>query len=148
MGFLIQSNAKTPSYLNTRYQQFYLQALEKLKKLPIDEFNQYKQSIITEMNQPPQTFYEEVGRYLSDFSRNIFSFDTREKVIATLGTATKEQVIEYYENAVIKHKGLAVSSQVIGQGVDIKEVCSSKRLGALLDSFSVAKILPIKEDAE
>ncbi len=42
-GLLIQSNAKTPSYLNTRYQQFYLQALEKLKKLPIDEFNQYKQ---------------------------------------------------------------------------------------------------------
>lgn len=149
MGFLIQSNAKTPSYLNTRYQQFYLQALEKLKKLPIDEFNQYKQSIITEMNQPPQTFYEEVGRYSSDFSRNIFSFDTREKVIATLGTATKEQVIEYYENAVIKHKGLAVSSQVIGQGVDTKVGYAHLKDWVLYPTASqLQKILPIKEDAE
>lgn len=54
-----------------------------MKKLPAQEFEQYKQSIITQMKQP-QTFYEEVGRYSSDFSRNIFTFDTRDKVLALL----------------------------------------------------------------
>lgn len=149
MGFLLQSNAKTPNYLNTRYQAFYSQALDKLKKLPVDEFNQYKQSIITEMNQPPQTFYEELGRYSSDFSRNIFSFDTRDKVLATLGSATKEQVVEYYENAVMKRKGLALTSQVIGQGVDKKSGFANLKGWVLYPTASeLQKILPIKEDAE
>ncbi len=149
MGFLLQSNAKTPDYLNTRYQAFYAQALDKLKKLPVDEFNQYKQSIITEMNQPPQTFYEELGRYSSDFSRNIFSFDTREKVLSALGSTTKEQVIEYYENAVIKRKGLALTSQVIGQGVDEKSGFAQLKNWVFYPTASeLQKILPIKEDAE
>lgn len=149
MGFLLQSNAKTPDYLNTRYQAFYIQALDKLKKLPVDEFNQYKQSIITEMNQPPQTFYEELGRYSSDFSRNIFSFDTRDKVLSALGSATKNQVIEYYENAVIKRKGLALTSQVIGQGVDDKSGFAQLKGWVFYPTASeLQKILPIKEDAE
>ncbi|ELY3857011.1 pitrilysin [Providencia huaxiensis] len=149
IGFLLQSNAKTPNYLNTRYQEFYTNALERLKKLPTDEFNQYKQSMITEMKQPPQTFYEEVGRYSSDFSRNIFSFDTREKVIATLGSATKQQVIKYYEDAVIKHKGLALSSQVIGHGVDGKAGYAKLKNWRLYPTASeLQKSLPIKEDAE
>lgn len=149
MGFLLQSNAKTANYLNTRYQEFYTQALAKLRKLPADEFNQYKQSIITEMNQPPQTFYEEVGRYSSDFSRNIFSFDTRDKVLAKLTTANKEQVIEYYENAVIKRKGLALTSQVIGQGVNEKSGYAKLKNWVFYPTASeLQKILPIKEDAE
>ncbi|WP_353168943.1 insulinase family protein, partial [Providencia sp.] len=149
MGFLLQSNAKTPDYLNMRYQAFYAQALDKLKKLPVEEFSQYKQSIITEMNQPPQTFYEELGRYSSDFSRNIFSFDTREKVLLALGAATKEQVIEYYENAVIRRKGLALTSQVIGQGVDAKSGFAQLKDWVFYPTASeLQKILPIKEDAE
>ncbi|HGN1707281.1 TPA: pitrilysin [Providencia rettgeri] len=149
MGFLLQSNVKTPDYLNTRYQDFYTQALAKLKNLPTDEFNQYKQSIITEMNQPPQTFYEEVGRYSSDFSRNIFSFDTRDKVLAKLDSATKEQVIEYYENTVIKRKGLALTSQVIGQGVNEKSGYAKLKDWIFYPTASeLQKILPIKEDAE
>lgn len=149
MGFLLQSNAKTPDYLNTRYQAFYTQALDKLKKLPVEEFNQYKQSIITEMNQPPQTFFDELGRYSSDFSRNIFSFDTRDKVLKALGAATKEQVIEYYENAVIKRKGLALTSQVIGQDVDAKSgFAQLKGWTFYPTAIELQQILPIKEDAE
>lgn len=149
IGFLLQSNAKTPDYLNTRYQDFYRIALDKLKKLPATEFEQYKQSMITEMNQPPQTFYEEVGRYSSDFSRNIFSFDTRDKVLARLGTATQAEVISYYENAVLKQRGLALASQVIGQDVAEKSGYAQLKNWVLYQTASeLQKRLPIKENAE
>ncbi len=149
MGFVLQSNAKTPDYLNTRYQAFYQSALGKLKNLPAQEFEQYKQSIITEMNQPPQTFYEEVGRYSSDFARNIFSFDTREKVLAALNTTTQAQVIEYYQKAVIERQGLALASQVIGQDVDSKTGYARLKDWVIYPIASeLQKILPIKEDAE
>lgn len=149
IGFLLQSNAKTPNYLNTRYQDFYTAALDKLKKLPASEFEQYKQSIITEMKQPPQTFYEEVGRYGSDFSRNIFSFDTRDKLLTRLAAATQAEVINYYENAVLKRQGLAMASQVIGQDVDTKSGYAQFKNWALyLNASDLQKKLPIKENAE
>ncbi|HHR6030265.1 TPA: pitrilysin [Providencia alcalifaciens] len=149
IGFLLQSNAKTPNYLNTRYQDFYTAALDKLKKLPATEFEQYKQSIITEMKQPPQTFYEEVGRYGSDFSRNIFSFDTRDKLLTRLAAATQAEVINYYENAVLKRQGLAMASQVIGQNVDTKSGYAQFKNWALyLNASDLQKKLPIKENAE
>lgn len=149
IGFLLQSNAKTPDYLNTRYQDFYKVTLDKLKKLPSAEFEQYKQSIITEMKQPPQTFYEEVGRYGSDFSRNIFSFDSRDKVLSRLETATQAEVIAYYENAVLKHQGLAMASQVIGQGVDETSGYAKLKNWVLYPQASdLQKMLPIKENVE
>lgn len=149
IGFLLQSNAKTPNYLNTRYQDFYTAALDKLKKLPASEFEQYKQSIITEMKQPPQTFYEEVGCYGSDFSRNIFSFDTRDKLLTRLAAATQAEVINYYENAVLKRQGLAMASQVIGQNVDTKSGYAQFKNWALyLNASDLQKKLPIKENAE
>ncbi|CAG9427867.1 pitrilysin [Providencia alcalifaciens] len=149
IGFLLQSNAKTPDYLNTRYQDFYQVTLGKLKKLPSAEFEQYKQSIITEMKQPPQTFYEEVGRYGSDFSRNIFSFDSRDKVLSRLEAATQAEVIAYYENAVLKHRGLAMASQVIGQGVDEKSGYAKLKNWVLYPQASdLQKMLPIKENVE
>ena len=149
MGFLLQSNAKAPNYLNTRYQEFYALALDKLKKLPAQEFEQYKQSMITEMNQPPQTFYEEVGRYSSDFSRNIFSFDTRDKVLATLHKTTQAQVIEFYEKAVMKKQGLALASQIIGQDISEKTGYAPLKGWVLYPNASeLQRILPIKDDAE
>lgn len=149
IGFLLQSNAKTPNYLNTRYQEFYKTAFAKLKKLSAQDFDQYKQSIITEMKQPPQTFYEEVGRYSSDFNRNIFTFDTRDKVLALFGSTTQQQIIDYYERAVIKRQGLALSSQVIGQGIDQKTGYAPLKGWVFYpNAAEFQKILPIKEDAE
>lgn len=149
IGFLLQSNVKTPDYLNTRYQEFYSTALDKLKKLPAQEFEQYKQSIITEMKQPPQTFYEEVGRYSSDFSRNIFTFDTREKVLALFTVTTQQQVTEYYERAVMKRQGLALTSQIIGKDVDAKTGYAPLKGWVLYPNASeFQNILPIKEDAQ
>ncbi|EPJ3763443.1 TPA: pitrilysin [Providencia stuartii] len=149
IGFLLQSNAKTPDYLNSRYQEFYQVALDKLNKLPAQEFEQYKQSIITEMKQPPQTFYEEVGRYSSDFNRNIFTFDTREKVLALFEKVTQQQVIEYYQKAVMKRQGLALASQVIGQDVNEKTGYAPLKGWVFYPNASeFQKILPVKEDAK
>lgn len=135
--------------MNSRYQEFYQVALDKLNKLPAQEFEQYKQSIITEMKQPPQTFYEEVGRYSSDFNRNIFTFDTREKVLALFEKVTQQQVIEYYQKAVMKRQGLALASQVIGQDVNEKTGYAPLKGWVFYPNASeFQKILPVKEDAK
>lgn len=79
------------------------------------DFNQYKQAIITEVKQPPQTFYEEVSLYRNDFHRNNLKYDGREKFLAELNKVTLKQAIEFYEKAVIKPNGFVFVSQIIGK---------------------------------
>ncbi len=147
LGFLLQSNAKTPKHLNQRYHEFYSVAFDKLKKLPEADFNQYKKAVITEMKLPPQTFYEEVGRFSSDFSRNIFTFDTRNKYISILESATQQQVIDFYDKAVMQRKGMAISSQIIGKD-ETKEGYADLNGWKIYESASqLQNLLPIEENA-
>lgn len=148
VGFLLQSNAKTPVYLNQRYQQFYSLAFDKLKKLSAEDFAQYKNAIITEMKQPPQTFYEEVGRYSSDFTLNIFTFDTREKIIKTLESTTQQQVIDFYKNAIIQRKGMSLASQVIGKDEKPQEYAELPGWTIYATASQLQQLLPIEEDAK
>lgn len=67
------------------------------------------------MHEPPQTFYSELDNYYLDFGLNNFKFDTRTKAIAAMEKATKAQMIEFYEKAVIKRQGLALISQITGE---------------------------------
>lgn len=144
----MQSNAKTPAYLNQRYQQFYSLAFDKLKKLSAEDFAQYKNAIITEMKQPPQTFYEEVGRYSSDFTRNIFTFDTREKIIKTLESTTQQQIIDFYKNAIIQRKGMSLASQVIGKDEKPQEYAELPGWTIYKTTSQLQQMLPIEEDAK
>ncbi|AYA42126.1 pitrilysin [Xenorhabdus nematophila] len=115
LGFLLQSNSKQPDYLHQRYQKFYQQADKKLKAMSEAEFEQYKKSLLAGMHEPPQTFYSELDNYYLDFGLNNFKFDTRTKAIAAMEKATKAQMIEFYEKAVIKRQGLALISQITGE---------------------------------
>ncbi|MBD2781964.1 pitrilysin [Xenorhabdus szentirmaii] len=115
ISFLLQSNSQSPDYLHQRYQSFYQQADKKLKAMSEAEFEQYKNSLLTEMRQPPQMFYSEVSRYGSDFGRNNFKFDTHEKTIAEMEKVTRDQLIDFYDKAVMKRQGLALISQITGK---------------------------------
>lgn len=148
LGFLLQSNAKAPVYLNERYQAFYQQAYERLKKMSDAEFNQYKQALITELKQPPQTFYEEVSLYRNDFYRNNIKFNEREKVLAEFNKVTLKQAIEFYEKAVIKPTGFVFVSQVIGKDGNNADYAQNKQWKRYSTVSELQKTLPVEEIKE
>ncbi|CDG19052.1 pitrilysin [Xenorhabdus doucetiae] len=147
LGFLVQSNSKQPDYLHQRYQGFYQQADKKLKAMSDAEFEQYKKSLLTEMREPPQTFYSEVARYEGDFGLNNFKFDTREKTIAALEKVTKAQIIAFYEKAVIKRQGLALISQVTGKKGTAPQYAELKGWKTYDYVSDFQKQLPVKVNA-
>ncbi|WP_063654521.1 insulinase family protein [Candidatus Arsenophonus triatominarum] len=148
LDFLLQSNNKTPAYLNTRYQNFYQLAFKKLNAMPKKEFEQYKKALLTEMEQPPQTFYEEIDRFLPDFARNNFAFDSRKKLIKVLKTVTQQDLLTFYSNAVLQQTGLAFVSQIIAKEVN-KEGCAQLKDWITYPTASeLQKILPIEVDAK
>lgn len=114
IGFLLQSSNKQPDYLYQRYLAFYPQAEKRLRDMSADEFNQYKQGLINELKQRPQTLGEEAGRLSKDFSRGNAQFDTRHQTIAAISHISQQQLADYFQHTVIDIQGLALLSQVSG----------------------------------
>ncbi|PHM72139.1 pitrilysin [Xenorhabdus kozodoii] len=148
LGFLLQSNSKQPDYLHQRYQSFYQQADKKLKAMSEAEFEQYKKSLLTEMREPPQTFYSEVARFDTDFGRNNFKFDTRDKTIAAMEKVTKAQLVAFYEKAVLKRQGLALVSQIMGKKGTVHQYAELKGWKTYDYVSDFQKQLPVKVNAQ
>jgi len=114
IGFLLQSSNKQPDYLYQRYLAFYPQAEKRLRDMSADEFTQYKQGLLNELKQRPQTLGEEAGRLGKDFSRGNAQFDTRHQTIAAISDISQQQLADYFQRTVINMQGLALLSQVSG----------------------------------
>lgn len=69
IGFLLQSNSKQPGWLLQRYQAFYPQAEKRLRSMSQADFAQYQQAMINDLQQRPQTLFEEADRFSRDFDR-------------------------------------------------------------------------------
>lgn len=114
IGFIVQSNEADAPFLKERFEAFYPTAREKIAQLSDEEFDRYKQGLLSELLQSPQTISEEMTRYLNDFSQNEFDFATRQKKIDALKSLTKEQILAFYDKAITTQSGLVIYSQVIG----------------------------------
>lgn len=118
IGFIVQSNEKDIAYLNERFNAFYPLAREKIAALTEAEFDRYKQGLLSELLQAPQTLAGEMARYLNDFSSDQFDFKTREKTIEALKSITKQQVLDFYDKAITEQSGFVLYSEIIGAQED------------------------------
>ncbi|MCE0489711.1 pitrilysin [Pantoea sp. Mb-10] len=114
IGFLLQSNSKSPAYLLERFRAFYPQAEQRLRQLSDEDFAQYQLALINDLKQRPQTLEEEANRYERDFNRQNFAFDTREKTLAAIGKLTPTSLADFFHQAVLQQQGMAMLSQIGG----------------------------------
>lgn len=144
VGFLLQSNSKQPAYLYQRYQDFYPKTEKRLRDMSEADFEQYKQALINELKQRPQTLSEEASRFANDFDRGNFAFDTRQKLIAQVQQLTPAKLADYFHQAVIQPQGLAVLSQVSGSGQDKADYAAPKDWATYPNASALQQILPRK----
>lgn len=142
IGFLLQSNSRDPAYLYQRYQVFYAQADKRLAALEQSDFDQYRNALIAQLRQRPQTLDEEAALYLNDFGRSNFNFDTRSRVINQLATLNKDQLLTFYRQAVITPNGMAMLSQVLGNGKKGAKYAQPKGWTHYKNASSLQKTLP------
>ncbi len=144
IGFLLQSNSKQPAYLYQRYQDFYPKTEKRLREMKEADFEQYKQAMINELKQRPQTLSEEAGRFSNDFDRGNFAFDTRHKLIEQIKQLTPTKLADYFHQAVIKPQGLAVLSQVSGSGQEKADYAVQPNWVTYPNASALQKTLPLK----
>lgn len=119
VGFLLQSNSKQPAYLYQNYQYFYLKMEKCLREMIDAGFQQYQQALINELKQRPQILGEETSRFVDDFDRSNFVFDTRQKLIMQVIQLTVAMLAAgYFHQAVIQPQGLSLLLQHSGNSQD------------------------------
>ncbi|WP_312671403.1 pitrilysin [Pseudescherichia sp.] len=118
LGFLLQSSNKQPSALWARYQAFFPTAEERLRKMSAEEFAQLQQAVIAQVTQAPQTLGEEATQISKDFDRGNMRFDSRDKVVAEIKQLTPQKLADFFHQAVVEPRGMAILSQVSGTPSD------------------------------
>lgn len=113
--FVLQSTTRQPAYLYERFQAFFAQTEPRLRAMSPADFEQYKQAVISQVLQQPQTLSEEVELYADDMARDNNAFDSRDKLVAQLRQLTLADMADFYHRAVIEPNGLALLSQIGGQ---------------------------------
>ena len=83
-----RATASSRSTCTQRYQDLYPKTESALRDMSEADFEQYKQALIIELKQRPQTLSEEASRFANDFDRGNFAFDTRQKLIAQVQQLT------------------------------------------------------------
>lgn len=121
LQFTVQSNGHTPAQLYQRYQAFYQQAWQQLQKLKEPrEFAAYQRGLLKRLQQKPTTLTCEAAPWVQDFLKERLSFDSQAQLIARVKALTAEEVLQFYQQAVLRPTGLALLSQVQGLSASSK----------------------------
>jgi len=148
IGFLLQSNSKQPALLLQRYQAFYPQAEKRLRSMSQADFAQYQQAMINELQQRPQTLDEEADRYSRDFDRQNDAFNTRQKVIAQIKQLTPASLADFFQQAVIEHTGMVMTSQIAGNSDEKVAFAALPGWKTWREVAQLQQSLPVKSETQ
>lgn len=148
IGFLLQSNSKQPAYLMQRYQAFYPQAEQRLRTMSQADFTQYQQAMLNDLRQRPQTLNEEADRFSRDFDRQNDDFDTRQKLMEQVQQLTPAGLADFFQQAVMQKKGMAMTSQIAGSGERKTEFAPLPGWRTWQEIAKLQQSLPVKSETQ
>ncbi len=100
-GLFVQSSSADLAEIKAAMDEFRLGYLDQLEAVDPNQVEQLKQSVIAQFTQKPNDFPTEATRYINDFYRNNTAFDTRDRVLAGLEAANKEDLVSLYRELLL-----------------------------------------------
>jgi protease III len=97
----VQSSDRPLADIKNSMDEFRVAYLEELSKVEPAAIEQLRHSVVAQFTQRPNDFYAEATRQLGDFYRNNRAFDTRERLLAGLNAATKEDLVALYQDLLL-----------------------------------------------
>ncbi|ANF61853.1 pitrilysin [[Haemophilus] ducreyi] len=143
LRFMVQSPNTTPAGIMQHNMRFFKESADKLNALTDEEFKRYQTSLVEKLARKPESLAQEFSLFMFDFYRKNNQFDHLAKSIATVKKLTKQDIIEFYQRAVIEQKGLSFISQALGtkataaDSVILQDYQKIESIEALQKEFSV-----------
>ncbi|MGX2951478.1 pitrilysin [Ursidibacter sp. B-7004-1] len=126
LQFLVQSPTASAQTIMQHNQRFFTDTFTKLKEMPQAEFNKYRNSLIELLQHKPESLEQEFGEYLVDFTRGNSKFDRKAQIIEQIKQLTQQDIISFYQKAVIEQSGFVFASQAIGVNDKINQPANLK----------------------
>lgn len=143
LKFMVQSPNTSPKGIMEHNNRFFKETYAKLQKLTDKEFEQYRNSLLEKLNRKPESLGQEFERYAEDFSIGNLKFDRLQQVVEITKKITKQQVIDFYKQAVIDQSGFVFASQTLGTKSKTGDEAQFKGFKAVTDIEALQKTLPI-----
>lgn len=121
ISFIVQSPAASPNEIMQHNQRFFAESFDRLNALSEQDFEQYRSSLVEIMKHKPESLQSELSEYSSDFVRGNDRFDYKAKALARLEQLTKQELLDFYQKAIIEQSGFVFVSQAIGTKVEINQ---------------------------
>lgn len=113
MLFVQSTNTDLVS-IKARMDQFRQDFLVQLQDLPVETLAQLKRSEVAKIQQKPTDFTGEAKEHLLDFHWGRYSFDRKQRFVAALEKATKEDLIDTYKELLTNQQGAYLNIQLKG----------------------------------
>ena len=114
LQFLVQSPTASAQTIMQHNERFFTETFTKLKEMPQAEFEKYRNSLIELLQHKPESLGQEFSEFLTDFARGNNKFDCKAQIIELIKQLTQQDIISFYQKAVIEQSGLIFASQAIG----------------------------------
>ncbi|AUI66588.1 MULTISPECIES: pitrilysin [Glaesserella] len=145
LQFSVQSPTASPQEIMQHNERFFNESWAKLKAMSSDEFEKYRASLLELLQHKPESLGQEFSEFLSDFSLGNSQFDRKANIIEIVKQLTKQDILDFYQQAIIDQKGFVFASQAIGTNPKISQPAVLKgfekveSIEALQKSFEIKR---------
>ncbi|MBU3917895.1 insulinase family protein, partial [bacterium] len=115
-NFIVQSNTKGPVYLQQRIEKFIMDFAQTIKNISEEEFNQYRQILISKRLEKPNNLGEETSRYWGVIESRNYDFQYQDAEVEALKKLKLKELVVIYDrlfNSAEHKKALVV--QAVGK---------------------------------
>ncbi len=113
-GLYIQTPVKGPADMQQRFEDFKHQYWQRLQQVTPEQFAALQQSLLISLKEPPKNLQEEMRPLVSDWYRERFDFDSRERLIAAVEQVTLADVQAFYQQTLLNPEAARISVQMRG----------------------------------
>ena len=114
LTFIVQSPIADPIILEQHYRRFLTDFAQTLANLSAAEFTKHKQSLLTRILQADQTLQERAARYWTEIDRQMFSFDTRERLAEAVQALDKATILHAYQQYLLSPNSVQLIVRSVG----------------------------------
>ncbi|BBN83410.1 protease III [Pseudoalteromonas sp. A25] len=115
LGFYIQTPVKDVASMQARFDQYKTQYAKALEDLDHNTFMQLKNAQLVSLKEAPKNLGEELSPLLSDWYRENYQYDSKEKLIKAVEQVTLADVKSYYKQTMLNPEAPRLNIQLRGK---------------------------------
>lgn len=114
IGLFIQTPVNDVKTMQARFDVFKKQYAVELDNMSEETFAQLKNAVLVSLKQQPKNLNDEMNPLISDWYRENFAFDSKDKLIAEVEKVTLADIKDYYQQTMLNPHAARLNVQLRG----------------------------------